>query len=473
VNTPAPVGVGRLSQRAVITALLEDDFVWDAADELDQLAMGDLHPGRGGRPRAYPLACAVIWDALVSVFGSSRQVEVELGCADSGWWNLIQTAAARKRPGLQIPDLPMRRHHYQYLRNRYLTAHPEQLHALTRAFTAHAARLAVRVGLCDPGGGGSYTHPCPDRVVAGDGKVLTPRYTTHPKQRRKVSKTTGEVRYRKADPDADIHVTGGGERAFGTKYVFLTTRGDARNQRIILSVAHCPSVGGESRTALRAFDSTLPLLPGAQAAVYDGALRGTHLHHLLTHHGIIPVARVPRAVSGVPRDRHLHGATVHRDGGDQGQVEIHLREGAPHVRQLAVDGTPILHPLRRTRILRRCDRTQWRLYAEYSVPDSLGGGTVRLRLDRTAHDVATGFNREEHLRPIPPRDPDHQRLYARRNDTESGNRLLDDSMLRERAHTVGWQRQLFNLTTWAAVGNATANRQHARSAPHPPPALAA
>jgi hypothetical protein len=41
------------------------------------------------------------------------------------------------------------------------------------------------------------------------------------------------------------------------------------------------------------------------------------------------------------------------------------------------------------------------------------------------------FNREEHLRVIPPDDPDHDPLYAKRNDTESGNRILDDSMLRE------------------------------------------
>ena len=102
-----------------------------------------------------------------------------------------------------------------------------------------------------------------------------------------------------------------------------------------------------------------------------------------------------------------------------------------------------------------------------------GSGTVRLRLDQTADDIAAGFNREEHLRAIPPGDPDHDRLYGRRNDTESGNRLLDDSMLRERAHTVGRRRQLLNLITWAAVRNASAVRQHARPATGDPPAIAA
>jgi hypothetical protein len=96
--------------------------------------------------------------------------------------------------------------------------------------------------------------------------------------------------------------------------------------------------------------------------------------------------------------------------------------------------------------------------------------------ERPGHQHArrrAGEDREEHLRAIPPGDPDHDRLYARRNDTESGNRLLDDSMLRERAHTVGWRRQLLNLTTWAAVRNAAAVTQHARRQPDAPPGLAA
>jgi hypothetical protein len=83
-------------------------------------------------------------------------------------------------------------------------------------------------------------------------------------------------------------------------------------------------------------------------------------------------------------------------------VGIHVVKGAPHVRQVAVDGTPILHPLTRMRTLRRRRSTGWRFYGEYRQPEWLGGGIVRLRLDQTERDVLVGFNREEHLRPIPP-----------------------------------------------------------------------
>jgi len=464
---------GRLSQRATVRALLDDDFIWDAAERLDALAADQLEGSHGGRPRAYPLVCGVIWDALVSVFGSARQVDVELSCVDSDWWDLIRRAAI-KRAGILLPVEPMRRHHYRYLRDRYLTSNDTQLAVLTDTFTEHAARLAVEIGLCDPNGSGSLTHPSADRIVAGDGKVLTPRYKTSPNQRGTVDPATGEIRMRRADPDAGLHAVGGGDQAFGTKYVFLSTRGDARNQRIILAVDHSPAKGpgGEAATALAAFDRVLPLLAGTQAVVYDGAFRGTHLHHLITRHGIIPISRVHTAKGGTHRDRYLGEVSVNRAGGPA-SVQIHLRHGAPCVRQIAVDGTITLHPLERSKILRRQDRDSWRFYAEYRVPTTLGAGTIRLRLDRTTDDEDTGFNREEHLRAIPPADPDHDRLYGRRNDTESGNRLLDDSMLRERAHTVGRRRQLLNLTTWAALRNATAATQHTRHHTNDPPSLAA
>ncbi len=470
--TAAPVA-GRLSRRATVRAFLEDDFIWDTAERLEALAALEANPSRGGRPRAYPLVCALIWDGLVSVFGSARQVDVELACPDSGWWDLIRRAAAKKA-GVLLPEQPMRRHHYRYFRDRYLTATDAQLAEIADAFTTHAARLAVQIGLCDPNGDGSFTHPSADRVVAGDGKVLTPRYKTSPHQRGTLDKTTGEVRMKRADPDAGLHVVGGGDQAFGTKYVLISTRGDARNQRMILCVEYSPTKarGGEAAIALKALDRVLPLLPGAQAVVYDGALRGTHLHHLLTHHGVITIARIHKAKGGKKRDTYLGRTPVHGNP-TLSEVDIHLRNGAPHLRQIAVDGTPTLHPLTRSRILRRHDSDGWRLYGEYALPDDLGGGTVRLRLDRTTADITAGFNREEHLRPIPPGDPDHDRLYGRRNDTESGNRLLDDSMLRERAHTVGHRRQLLNLTTWAALRNATAAHQHARPDTSDPPALAA
>jgi hypothetical protein len=46
------------------------------------------------------------------------------------------------------------------------------------------------------------------------------------------------------------------------------------------------------------------------------------------------------------------------------------------------------------------------------------------------------FNRVENVRQIPPGDPDHETLYKRRNDAESINPHLDDTIWLRRAHSV-------------------------------------
>ncbi len=46
-------------------------------------------------------------------------------------------------------------------------------------------------------------------------------------------------------------------------------------------------------------------------------------------------------------------------------------------------------------------------------------------------------------------------------------------MLRERAQAVGRKRQLLNLTTWAALRNASVGHQHTRHRTSDPPTLAA
>jgi hypothetical protein len=170
-------------------------------------------------------------------------------------------------------------------------------------------------------------------------------------------------------------------------------------------------------------------------------------------------------------DRHL--GIIEVTGGSKDSVDIHLVNGAPCVRTFNVEGKPITTPLTRTQTQRRRNLARWRLYNLYEVPAEHGGGTIRQRVDQTAEDEKTGFNREENLRVIAPDDPDHDALYGRRNDTESGNRLLDDSMLRERAHTVGRKRQLLDVISWAAVRNASAASQHCRDCTDLDPPLAA
>ena len=110
------------------------------------------------------------------------------------------------------------------------------------------------------------------------------------------------------------------------------------------------------------------------------------------------------------------------------------------------------------------DKTgQYRWYNDYALPHSFGGGRVTVQLHATQEDSLRRFNRTENVRPIPPTDPDFANLYSRRNDAESINRGLDDSMWLGRAHSVGHARQHLNVLGFAlAVNSLTLFEQRLR-----------
>lgn len=91
--------------------------------------------------------------------------------------------------------------------------------------------------------------------------------------------------------------------------------------------------------------------------------------------------------------------------------------------------------------------------------------TIRLHGDES--DTARKFNRTENVRAIAPTDPDFKKIYARRNDSESINRGLDDTLWLTRAHSVGHLRQLVNLLGYALMVNGLALLEHRRRAEAP------
>ena len=85
--------------------------------------------------------------------------------------------------------------------------------------------------------------------------------------------------------------------------------------------------------------------------------------------------------------------------------------------ELAEAGEPLFTELERVRTHRNRDKNRlYRWYNDYALPDSLGGGTVTVRLHGNDEVVCRKLNRTENVRPIPPSDPDFKALYARRND---------------------------------------------------------
>jgi len=453
-----------------VEAILRNPALYDLADEI---ALPD--DAKGGRPRHYPVFMWLAYAALLSVYGSARRVEAELGHPIV--WDLARRLVRQQfptDPSRWLRAQPMRRHHYRYGRDRYL-ADPDTLARLVGRHSVVASSQARELGLLDADGPGSWTHPDPSRVLHADGKVITPLYRAQPGTTR-VDKATGEVRTVRSEPDGGLHFEGTGETAWGVKFVLVAARSTDPHGRIILDVEWVPAPGGEARTAMDCFTRLTPNVEGAQAVIYDTALRGVHHQTILHDLGLLPINRVtaaqasvkaPRRKGGrrVPKSTYLEDKTIETPTGAQ-TVSLYARDGALGLGELTDTGEMHFVPLRRVRTHRNPGRNgTFRWYNDHRLPDSYGGGTITVRLHGSTADADRKLNRTENLRPIPPDDPDFARLYPRRNDAESINRDLDDSLWLGRAHSLGHARQHVDLLGYALMVNGIALHRHARHRP--------
>ena len=433
------------------------------------IPLADLE--RGGRRRHYPEYMWLVYEALISVFRSARQVEAEL--AHPAVWGLLRRHVREVFPrdmSKWLPVTPMRRHHYLYARNRYLANEVvlEQLTALHRELAATQAR---ELGLLDPDGPGSYTHPDLSRMLHADGKVITPLFRARPGET-VLDKTTGELRELRADPDGGLHVEGDGNMAWGTKFVLVAARNNDVHGWIIVDLAWVPKAGGEARVAMDCFTRLSPHLDGAQGVIYDTALRGVHHQTLLRDLGLLPINRVTakkttpkqprRAERRVEKSAYVEDKTI-AHAGREITLTLYARGGAIGIGELTDTGDLLFTELPRVRTHRNRDKNgKYRWYNDYELPDRYGNQRITVRLHADAEDADRKFNRTENVRPIPPTDPDFARLYPRRNDSESINRNLEDTLWLGRAHSIGHARQLLNLLGYALMVNGLALHRHQR-----------
>jgi hypothetical protein len=230
---------------------------------------------------------------------------------------------------------------------------------------------------------------------------------------------------------------------------------------VILDLDWVENTGGEAQVAVDAIKRVAARLPGAQAVLYDGALRGTHIQGLLIEAGILPIAPVHALTGGrrVRKERVEREVLVETRRLASGRtLALYSRAWQLGYLEFTESGDGVFEPIRLAKITRAKRKAggTWRWYGEYELPEALGGGTIRLRLDRTDEDDVTGSNRTEHLRPIPPGSSVYDRLYPRRSDMESINRFLDDTMWLSRAHSVGGRRQRVDMLGFALMVNSLA-----------------
>lgn len=284
----------------------------------------------------------------------------------------------------------MRRHHYLYGRTRYLTQ-PGLLERLGELHRQHALAQAGQLGMLDPDGAGSYTHPDLARMFYADGKVLTPLFKAKLGETR-IDRRTGEIKSRRFEADAGLHFEGTGETPWGTKWVLVAVRDETPRGRVIVEVAWVPSAGGEAEVAVDAFARLAPHAPGAQGVIYDTALRGVHHQRLLRDLGLLPVNRVTAAVTAEAKPRRLGGRRVEKSthvedrtialrNGTVRHIHLFAQGGAIGVGELTDTGELRFVELARVRTHRNADKNgRYRWYNDYRLPVGLGGSTITVRL---------------------------------------------------------------------------------------------
>src|SRR5438552_11934732 len=122
-----------------VEAILRNPAIYELAGLIPQ-------PPRekGGRGRDFPDFMYLVFEALISVYSSARQVKAEL--SHKVVWKLMRRTVKKMWPddeAMRLPSRPMRRHHYLYGRNRYLSnpavlAGPAVLHRELAAGQARA-----------------------------------------------------------------------------------------------------------------------------------------------------------------------------------------------------------------------------------------------------------------------------------------------------------------------------------------------
>src|SRR3954447_10491176 len=413
------VGGGALSATGSPTAALDKvEAILRNPATYEMAAAIPAHSGNG-RPRSYPAYAWVMFASLLSVWRSARQVEAEL--AHPEIWTFMRRIVPDRFPDdatMQLPEAPMARHHYSYVRDRYLRQ-PTVLADLGRLHREAAVSQARDMGLLDPDGPGSFTHPDLSRMLHADGKVITGLYRTKPGDVR-VDERTGKVVRVRSELDAALHYEGDGEAVWGTKFGMVATR--SSEGRVILDVEQVHAAGGEAAVAMTCFDRVLPLVPGALGVIYDTALRGTHHQRLLRQRGVVCVNRVAAAENRggmrtgwkgvrIEKSVHVEDRTVTLADGTDRTVRLYAKAGAIGIAEFSENGESRFVRLKRKRIHRnplKGGLFAW--YQDYVLPPAYGGGTITVRLHANEEDVARGLNRTENVRAIPPGDPDFYRF---------------------------------------------------------------
>jgi hypothetical protein len=199
--------------------------------------------------------------------------------------------------------------------------------------------------------------------------------------------------------------------------------------------------------------------------VYDGAFRGVHHQTLMHDLGLVVINKVhPISNNGETREWRplLLGQWTHPTGRRRtcSHTLVAHNGAVCDTRTNDTGQLQLSDPLPRRQVRRypRPRRGGWRFSVGVDIDCPLGAFTAWI----SPHpgDPADGTGRADQLRLVPAHDPLFAVLYGLRNDAEAINAEYKRTLLADRAATLGWQRQILDLTSWAFLGNSLAMHLH-------------
>lgn len=455
----------------------------------------------GDQPR-HPMYVLLAYGALARLARSGVRVEYDL--ADAAVWafarkiltDTVQSTELDLRPP---PATPPRWDHWRWARDHRLTT-DDGLAELAREYPAVAADLAHSIGLCRTDTRGSFSHPAPERCIYGDGTQVRPLYAPPTTETITVDDGTRQVVYpdpktgelhahppRRYDPDLQPHHGQLGP-VLTHGYVAWHARGASPYQRVVLAVAHVPAPGQEAATAVRlAGDVHRHLGHGVQAAIYDGAMHGTHIDEVMRRYGWLVLAKTPDASTvddNGPRHVLFVNSAGHRARSYPLGTVTHTPGAVPCHHQLAAingqvvelgldeTGDPVVVSRLERGPVKRSRRATGRYYfnVAYQVSCAREPFTTWLSPHPTDDSDPT---RPHNLRIIPEEDPDFARLHGLRNDSENFHSNLKRTLIVGRAMSLGWRRGLLDVYCYGLLSNAlteyrATETERARDTLHPP-----
>jgi hypothetical protein len=446
-----------------------------------------------GRPPSNPAYATLFLAVMGRLTRSTVRAETDLAHGDTWAAIRLRMVAALRAHGLDLPHpgkKPPAWHHWRRLRDTHLST-DEGLATMTRAFTESSVALARSIGLLDPHGPGSFTHPDRTRALYGDGTTIRPMYRppaavrspgpdgddviSYPDPR------TGELLHAppgRFDPDtAEYHGHAG--PVHGHSYVTFQARGPEPYARVILAARRVPAPGQEAATALEVLRDLHPhIRDGAQVVVYDGAMRGVHIDRIMRSFGWLTIAPIqkhksepgpdsPSAVrmpNGTLARGFLLGPATHIS--DVGPCTHLIAAIAGRVVEIGLDerGDPFV--LRETHrgSIKRSPRKSGTYHFNVGITIACRDEPFTIWL--APHATETDAHRPEHFRLIPEGDDDWRSIRGIRSDAEGTWSQLKRTLIADRSASLGWRRGLIDLLSFAILNNAYAEAAyHQRSRP--------